>query len=510
MVDPKVHIAFNAAIATITGLNPDVAEALKYNFSIFLEEEEYENYTAKTNLPITDSYSSQHLLLDTEGGVLIPTGLLGTTVKKLSNLGIPFEIEKRVKKVELSNRPYHPMMRDSQKQLVTTALKHKRGVVEAPTSFGKSYAIGEFLAQFAATENRMVWVPTISLLYQMQEDLAAFLEIDKSEIGLIGDGKYVIKPVTIAIPDTLVSKIQGAHMPTLDYLASVGVLVMDECHYYANPTGVAAAEALINTEFRLALSATPWVNNPLLLEAIAGPKILEFSVEGMMDEGVIMRPIIEFHPAPPGYAPARLMNMQLTNWSDTKTMWAYNQLYDYLIVNNAGRNELAAQLAADFIAAKQGPILILVKKVGTSSKKENAVSHAEIIAEILKEKYGIDLPILHGKTGTKKQQKVFEQLESYEIPGAIGSVGILTAGVSIKSLAGLVLLAGGSQAKDLVQRVGRVLRFKEGKEAPRVWDFVDTQSLFTNQSKKRIATCEEIYPKCVTVIDPKSKGEIAA
>lgn len=506
-----VEIAFNAAIATITGLNQDVVEALRYNFSIFLEDEENDSYAEKTNLPLSTSYgTSRHLLLDTEGGVLIPTGLLGILAKKLSKLQIPFSIERNILKAELSGRDYHPMMRDSQKKLVMEALKNKRGVVQAPTSFGKSYAIGEFLAQFTDATNRMVWVPTINLLYQMQEDLAAFLEIDKSEIGLIGDGKYVIKPITIAIPDTLVSKLQAGHVSTQDYLASVNVLVMDECHYYANPTGVAAAEAMVNTEFRLALSATPWVNNPLLLEAIAGPKILEFSVEEMMDEGIIMRPIIEFHPAPPGYAPARLMNMQLTNWSDTKTMWAYNQLYDYLIVNNAGRNELAAQIAADFIAKQQGPILILVKKVGTSSKKENAVSHAEIIAEILKDKYGIDLPILHGKTQTKKQQKVFEQLEAYEIPGAIGSVGILTAGVSIKSLAGLVLLAGGSQAKDLVQRVGRVLRFKEGKEPPRVWDFVDTQSLFANQSQKRIKTCEEIYPGCITVIDPKAKGEAAA
>lgn len=506
------QITFNGVRASVKDIDLNVAEAIRYNLGLFLEEEDVEAYLTKTNLPLMVGESACHLVQFTEDELILPTGLLSQVTKKLKTLGISFNIHKQVTVAPLIQREFNPKLRPEQRQFVEYGLKYKRGIIQAPTSFGKSYSISEFLAWFDESVVRLVMVPTVNLLYQMQKDISDYLGIDSKEIGLLGDGKSSFKPITIAIPDTVASRVLTQHQETLDYLNTVSVAVFDECHRYANVTGVLAGEAMPNTEYRLGCSATPFVEVPIILEGLIGPKILEFSVEDQMRQGYIMRPKIEFHPAPPAYAPSRLLNIDFSaaNWKDNKVVWSYNALYDYMIVNNKGRNELAAQLAFDFVQLNQGPILILVKKVGTSSKKENAVSHSDIIYELLKEKYGLELPIIHGKVKTKEQQRIMEQLENYEIPGAIASTGVLSEGVSIKSLAGLVMLAGGSggpNQREIVQRIGRILRLGEGKLSPVVYDFVDPevggQSIFYKQSQKRFACANEVYPDCATMISKR-------
>lgn len=505
------QITFNAVTAEIKA-SGDLLEAFKHSLGVHIEEEDADLILEKTSFPIEKgiSDSNYHLIQIIDGNTArIATGLIALIGNKSRVLEVTTQYTKLVKSLPpLLQKEFNPKLRFNQRQFVEAALKKKRGVIQAPTSFGKSYSISEFLSFFDPSVVRLVVVPTVSLLYQMQKDISDYLEIPKEDIGLIGDGKLVFKNITIAIPDTLANKASKGDLEVIKFMESVGVAVFDECHCYTNVTGIITSQFLVNTEYRIGCSATPFVKVPLLLEGLIGPKIAQFSIEEQMEQGFIMKPVIHFVESPAAYAPSRLLNFNFStaDWKDTKTMYLYNSIYDFLIVNNKGRNLKAAEIAYEKIQQNNGPILILVKKVGTTSKNDSVISHSDIFQELFQEKYGIHLPIIHGKTATKKQQEIFDQLESCKIPAAIASTGILSMGVSIKSIVALILLAGGSGGpgqRDLIQRIGRVLRPKAGKVQPEVYDFIDPevggQAIFYKQSQKRIACAKEEYPNCVKI-----------
>ena len=86
-----------------------------------------------------------------------------------------------------------------------------------------------------------------------------------------------------------------------------------------------------------------------------------------------------------------------------------------------------------------------------------------------------------------------DELKENKIPGAIAGPRVLSAGISIHSLSTIVLAGAGRSDSEFIQRVGRLLRKKEGKERPLVIDFQDPQYWFASQSRSRIETAESIY-----------------
>ncbi len=507
-----MQITYNGSFATATGFSRELLARLLISFPLTLEPEFWEAFSLKSRLPLTPRLPLVYMGRVERGALIFPTGLLPALLTKLSKQGLEPELIKQVGVAKLSGLPPNPLLRPDQLEFYQKALAARRGMVEAPTSMGKSWVLGELLRQFVPDTPRLLLVPTVRLLYQMQRDLSAYLQLPLEEIGLVGDGKFKLKPITVAIPDTLASKLLRQDELTQNYLASVLVLLADEVHEYANPTMAVVSDALINTQYRLGCSATLNIELLPLLEAFLGPVLFRFKAADKIADGTIMKPKLLFYPAPKGRTSPYLVNYQWRNWKDPRTLKAYNNIYNDLIVLNSGRNQLAAAWVAEDIKRADGPVLILVKRVGTTKKKDKqgneleTISHARIFQELLATKYNVTLPIVDGSVKGKQVEAILQQLEDFTIPGLIASEKILSVGVSIKSITSLILLCGGSQEKDFVQRVGRVLRFKEGKPQPLVRDFLDQQSLFAGQSLKRLGYAKDIYPGCVSVFDHEGKA----
>jgi superfamily II DNA or RNA helicase len=133
-----------------------------------------------------------------------------------------------------------------------------------------------------------------------------------------------------------------------------------------------------------------------------------------------------------------------------------------------------------------GPILIIVNKV---KGKDN---HAEILTNLLKAR-GVNLPTISGYISKKKKEELINDLKECKIPGAIAGPKVLSAGISIHSLSTIILAGAGRSDSEFIQRVGRLLRKKEGKKRPLVIDFQDPQFWFASQTRSRIETAESIY-----------------
>lgn len=415
---------------------------------------------------------------DGQGGYRLLAGLLPLYMELLRRAGHSATLE-LLPRPTLLNPVIDARLRLDQREAVASILRGCRGYVRAATGYGKSAVIATLMKYFEA--RRLIVVPTVRLLYQMAEDVQEWAGLSP---GLVGDGNDDIRAMTIATVDTLYERIKRGDKRYIEWLSSIEIAVFDEAHTYMNASGITTALSLVNVHYKIGMTATP--KSKKMMEAIFGPLLGEYQETTLIESGVIMQPKFEFYPAPPGAVAHGSFNKPFTPW-------LYNQLYDSVIVNNRARNALIAKHACRLIKDGYGPVLILVRKVGTTSKKKNPASQAlNVLTEL--EALGTSLPIIHGKSTNITD--VLDQLSAGSIPGAIASEGILSLGVSIRSIGSIIMAAGGKGGVDgvsMIQKVGRALRVKEGKRNPPIIDFVDPQGWFHSQSKARIRIATDTY-----------------
>lgn len=490
---------FDGSFCTIYNLPHYLIEELTLLLKLDIELDFYKSIKSKSSCPISLPFiDSPSLIRINNSDVSFLSGLIAKVHNYLwSKHNINLSYQPLYLNFDYPSLHLSAFLYTHQISIVNTATKYKRGIIQSPTASGKTVSIAELCRIFIQTGKVLITVPTITLLYQMKHDIEAFCHLGNYpvfDIGLIGDGNLNLdKSLTIAIPDTLINRIDSSDPSVLHFLNTRNVLIADECHYCPTPTYLQLIQYMKSRRISLGFSATPWSNlgANLILEGMFGPKIINITESDMIQKGVIMQPKFEFHTAPKISLPPKLLSQDYSHW-------VYNQLYNLAITTNKSRNNLITKLVSDYINTQQGPILIIVNKVGTTGKSK--VSHAQILYDLLLNQ-GFVLPILHGQISSKQQDEVLSLIKDYKIPGIIGSAKLLTAGVNIKNLSALCIAGGGRSDKNQIQQVGRILRTNLGKSQPIVFDIVDTQSYFAGQSQFRINTAIDIYGSdCVTII----------
>lgn len=407
--------------------------------------------------------------------------------------------------LELSFTDPPPFLRDYQKEAVNSALKYRRATLQLPTGSGKSFIIGALCSVFAPHYPIIISVPLVSLLHQLSADIESYLSSVglNIPIGLVGGGKHLddkTYPIVVGTPRSLITLASKYDM------SRFGVWIADECHTLANLTGVSLSSILSGTCYRIGLSATPspTSGSRVLLDGILGPIKFQVKEQDMIGRDIIMSPEVVILPTKMDGALERVRKMgksafkgkalhQIQEYSS----YVYNLLYQYLIVENEERNELIATTVVDYLRQSSGdPIVIIVRRV---SDTKTGKAHASLIQDALRAK-GIELPIIKGGSKVRETQSLIDQLKRRAISGVIAGPSIISTGVNIPSLGALVLAAGQRSEVELVQRIGRVLRYEDGKAPPKVFDFDDPYGWFQSQAKAR----QEVYRK-VYGIQPRAE-----
>jgi superfamily II DNA or RNA helicase len=119
-----------------------------------------------------------------------------------------------------------------------------RGVVVLPTGAGKSYVAERVIAE--ARRSTLVVVPTLDLLSQWWAGLRAAFGV---EIGVLGGGSHTLADITVTTYDSA-----SLHLDR--YGDRFGLVVWDEAHHLPAPGYARAAESCI-APLRLGLTATP-------------------------------------------------------------------------------------------------------------------------------------------------------------------------------------------------------------------------------------------------------------
>jgi len=159
----------------------------------------------------------------------------------------------------------------------------------------------------------------------------------------------------------------------------------------------------------------------------------------------------------------------------------YMELYEKQIVMNEKRNNIAVLLTKSLVE-RNLQVLITLERL----------KHGEIISKKLKD-LNINYVYIHGETPIEKRKEALAAFEAGEIPVLV-STTILNEGINLHSMDAIIVLGSGKSSVKTVQRVGRVLRKRIGKNKALIFDFEDKgENILYYQARKRIKTYKQEF-----------------
>ena len=396
-----------------------------------------------------------------KGYYYIPTGIIPKVIEYCEEKRLPYEIKNKGFIVPSTDPECDRVeFRKSQEKAISIATKNGRGIIQAPTAFGKtilSFGIFQSYLQANPGQKVLFLAHTIDLVRQAAEqfrDLGA-------KVGII-QGK------TEEDGDIICATIQTLEKRGVEYYMNKFIcLIVDELHH------VSAFKSryfhVIQNSFcpaRFGVTATlPNTEEGMLAaESAIGPVIHKYSISDGVKAGILSKPKIYFVP----YKGSQFMG-------DMKT---YKDIYKKNIVENVSRNKAIARMAKTF-AKKGGSSLIFVRQI----------DHGDKISEIL-DSLGVEHYWVHGASPKDERFAVKQALEKKHIKVAICST-IWNEGISIKSLNNCILAGGGKDEKMVLQVVGRGTRVDEGKNTVNIWDFLDPQKHLAQHCIERMIVYRE-------------------
>ncbi len=157
--------------------------------------------------------------------ISMPRGSLDEIVALFEKHGIDCRFQDERSPGESIDIRFTGKLRDDQELAVSEILKHEAGVLCAPTAFGKTVTAAALIARCPVST--LILVHRTELLNQWLERLTTFLDVSKSDLGIVGGGKN--KPtgvIDVAVMQSLVRK-ENLH----ELLSRYGHVIVDECHH---------------------------------------------------------------------------------------------------------------------------------------------------------------------------------------------------------------------------------------------------------------------------------------
>jgi len=420
-----------------------------------------------------DGYTS---LLTKKG--FFPTGIADILLDQLKRIGLNYKLidkrttyeydfneEKLLSKLDNLNM----LMRSYQIDGLLTGLQNNRMLFQWPTASGKSVLFA--LLIYFYNLRTLIIVNRKELMTQLAREIS-----DKTglEVGVIGDGKWNPKRVTVAIVDSLVSRLKDPKVK--QFLEHIRYFIADESHHLAATEWKKVAYACNNAVIKHGFSGTCFRTDSkdILLVATTGSIKHKITTSELIKQGWLSRPEITMCYVD-GFCGSK-------NWVEIERE---------LIVTNRIRNYLACGFIK-YHYEQNRQILVIVNKI----------KHGKIIYESLCKEFNISSKEIKYVTGTHQtffREKVLRDFRNRKLPILIGT-SIYEEGVDLPSADVGVNLAGGDSEIKTIQRLGRILRKTKGEydidideDKPQTvyyLDFIDRGHEFTyHHSRHR----QEVY-----------------
>lgn len=354
------------------------------------------------------------------------------------------------------------------------------GIVVLPTGAGKT-----FVAQLAILQKQracLVVTPTLDLMQQWFAGLRAAFNCD---IGMIGGGVYDPQPLCVTTYDSAY-----LHMERLGN--RYGLLVFDEVHHLPSASYALAAKHAI-APYRLGLSATPERDEAKYsYNELVGPIVYAKSIKDLAGEHLAEYETVQISVA--------LNEEERTNYDQARTCYL-----DF--VRNSGLRMNSRNAWADFLKAcarsPQGRMALLAhrtQRLITQCCSQKIAVLIDILAQHRSDRciiftadndtvYKIStlllVPAITHQSNAKERRRTLDDFNAGLYPVLVTSK-VLNEGVDVPEANVAIVLSGSGSVREHVQRLGRILRARQGKSAT-LYELIaeGTNEEFTSERRRK-------------------------
>ena len=346
-----------------------------------------------------------------------------------------------------------------------------RGVVVLPTGAGKTMVA--HMAIDLRRRSTLVVTPTLDLVRQWHDGLLASFG---APVGIIGGGDYDLRPLTVTTYDSAY-----LHMENLG--ARFGLLVFDECHHLPSPSYSLAARLAI-APFRLGLTATPerdaWATRGLApadagnsdaLAELIGPVVYRKDIVALSGDYLssyeTVRVVVDLSPSERAeYAAERALYRQFLD-ANGISMASPHGWTEFIIRssrNAEGRRAFDAYRRQRAIAFTAPAKLDYVERLLHQHRRDRAIIFTQDNATVHLVARRFLLPAITHQTRVSERSEILDGLAKGRYT-AIATSKVLNEGVDVPEANVAIVMSGSGSVREHVQRLGRILRKRDGKQA---------------------------------------------
>ncbi|MBF0428406.1 MAG: DEAD/DEAH box helicase family protein [Magnetococcales bacterium] len=367
-----------------------------------------------------------------------------------------------------------------------------QGVVVLPTGAGKTLVARMAIARIQ--RDTLILTPTINLTQQWHDQLEQAFGLP---IGMMGGGENRLEAITVSTYDS-------AYLGMERIGARFGLLICDECHHLPAPTTRLAAVMCV-APYRLGLTATPERADGLEedLFDLLGPMVHRCEISEL--EGEFL-------------APYRLEQVPVTLDPDERL--AYDAAYaqykefarstginfgrpaawsEFVMIccrSKEGRAAMAAYRMQKRLARASRAKLRMVWRLLRRHRQERALLFTDDNATAYAIGETFFLPVITHKTKIAERIRFLEAFRAGELPFLVNS-RVLNEGIDLPEVSVGIIVSGSGSIREHVQRLGRLLRPREGKQAI-LYELVsqDTAETFTSERRRQHSAYQRGLPTC--------------
>ncbi|HBT96245.1 MAG TPA: helicase, partial [Desulfobulbaceae bacterium] len=390
-----------AADCLLENISRDIEEAMKERLTIenpeYQAAKKYGRWIGKKLKPRLKYYESL------PRGLRFPRGFANQAVLLCREItGADPDIIDRRRRLVPTDYEFHGILRPYQRQAVAAISRHSFGVLEAGTGSGKTVMALAVIA--LRRQPALVIVHTKELLYQWRQRAEEYLQ---RPVGVLGDGKADIQPLTIAI-------VNSARKRVTELAPVFGHLVVDECHRVPASLFTDVVSAF-DCYFQLGLSATAFRRDSGMTQLIyffMGDRVHKVDQGELAASGAIVRPELIRR------ATAFTFNYQ----------GDYQAMIKALVVHEGRNRQILDDIMREVTRPGEGIALVV----------SDRVSHCQLFTERLAAQ-GLKVALLTGQQTPEQRAAVVAQVRDGEVRVLVATIQLIGEGFDCPGLTSLFL-----------------------------------------------------------------------
>ncbi|MCL2360022.1 DEAD/DEAH box helicase family protein [Candidatus Bathycorpusculum sp.] len=356
----------------------------------------------------------------------------------------------------------------------------KRGVLVLPTAAGKTFIALKAIDLLKV--QTLIVVPTLDLLDQWKRRVRECLGVDA---GVVGGGESVVRMVTVTTYDSAYA--QAAYLGNKFLL-----LIFDEVHHLASPGYMQIAEMFV-APYRMGLTATYERSDQrhTLLPLLVGDRVYSVSVEELtagkhLSDYTYEKIAVELT--------AQEQQLYETNMAIFRNYLVERRMvlksaFDFQrFIMTTGRDPnarsalLARNKALRIAVNSEAKLDLLAEKLELYEAEKVLIFtlYNDLVYTISRR---FLIPAVTYQTPREERREILTNFGNGKYRVIVTSQ-VLDEGVDVPDASVGIVLGGTGSKREFVQRLGRILRKKDGKTAKLV-EIISKQTVEVNISRRR-------------------------